>query len=308
MNPIPLPVFDLSANAGAPAERAPAERASAQAASAALEALLEPGLRLALHAGLSYADVDDMVRRLLVQLAPELLRDTNTSQIAVITGLNRKEVQRLVLQRVQANKLALQNAAEAQSPRKRSVASQLFLHWVAQLPAQPQWESLPLTAADGMSFTQLARSAISDVHPRAVLDELLRLGLAAEEGGVVRLLARSFVPNQASDERLALMIENVADHLRGGLQNVRGDAPPQLEQALWGEGLSLASCRELDAAARAEWGKAHDALYAKLLAMPEAGPSEARFRFKVGTYTHATQQQAAEPKPAAQAIKKRRRP
>jgi hypothetical protein len=285
----------------------PAERASAAAASAALEALLEPGLRLALHAGLSYADVDDVVRRLLVQLAPELLRDTNTSQIAVITGLNRKEVQRLVLQRAQTNKLAPQNAADAQSPRKRSVASQLFLHWVAQLQSHPQWESLPLTATDGMSFTQLARSAISDVHPRAVLDELLRLGLAAEEGGMVRLLARNFVPSKASDERLGIMMENVADHLRGGLQNVRGDAPPQLEQALWGDGLSLASCRELDAAARAEWSKAHDVLYAKLLATPEAEPGEARFRFKVGMYAHAAEQQAAAPKPAAQANKKRRR-
>ena len=57
-------------------------------------------------------------------------------------------------------------------------------------------------------------SISSDVRPRAVLDELVRLGMAEEgEDGQIRLLATGFVPRQGFAEMAQLMQDNLHDHL-----------------------------------------------------------------------------------------------
>ena len=46
------------------------------------------------------------------------------------------------------------------------------------------------------SFEQLAQSISRDFHPRSILDELVRLGLADVQAETVRLRATSFVPRE----------------------------------------------------------------------------------------------------------------
>lgn len=274
---------------------------SSRGVGSALARMLEPALALALESGLKHADVDAIVRSVLVGLAERQLGAGNVSQLSVCTGLNRKEVGRL--QRQSKAALALGGSLAAPDfagASKRSVASQVFLHWVQSLDEHPEWVTLPVAGAVAQgpqSFTQLARAVVSDVHPRALLDELGRLGLVQEIDGEARLLTDGFVPTAthsnadhgaaAADASLALLADNVRSHLAAGVANISQNTPKTLEQSLWGEGLSGEDCLALDAAARAAWATAHSLLYQRLLAAPEAQTGQARHRFRLGMYVHA---------------------
>ena len=255
---------------------------SRAAAFAALRLMLRPAVFLALRAGLKYADLDALLRRLLVDLGTHELRRgagsstrLNASAVSVLTGLHRKEVARLSGE---------SDDASAPIPSDtRSAASQVLLRWVREVDARPQHAVLSLAA-----FTDLARSWLSDVHPRAVLDELQRLGLVRESDDEVELLADSFVPVAAGDDRLLLMAENVRAHLETGLHNSLEltASTPRLEQAIWGEGMRQSDCDAVAAMARAEWAKTYESLYTALEAAPEATDGVPKRRMRIGMYVH----------------------
>lgn len=263
---------------------------SPEAAREAIAELLQPVMALALQAGLKYADLDALLREQLLAQAPRVLASENVSQISVLTGLNRKAVAQL--RRGQGS------LARAQSS---TPASQLFTLWRHLSEKEPVWRRLPINAplqeipkararsrrTAPPSFARLARQVSTDVHPRSMLDELLRLGLAQERQGEVELVETAFVPRHDRDERLALATANAAAHLATGIHNCQPEVRPWLEQALWADGISRADCERLDDKARALWASAHRALFDTFAAMPEAAAGEPRHRVRVGIYVHA---------------------
>ena len=69
-------------------------------------------------------------------------------------------------------------------------------------------------ADGGPSFEELSYSVTTDVHPRAVLGELQRLALAElDERDRVRLTAAAYVPHGDRGGMLAMLADNVGDHL-----------------------------------------------------------------------------------------------
>src|SRR5438132_246446 len=75
------------------------------------------------------------------------------------------------------------------------------------------------------SFESLAHSITRDVHPRTLLEELTRLGLARvdDRDGRVHLLHTAFVPRADRDRMLAFLGANVGDHLAAAVDNVQAD-------------------------------------------------------------------------------------
>ncbi len=258
--------------------------------------------QMAMQAGLNHAQLDELWRMAMVEAAGASSK--NVSQVSVATGLHRKEVMRL--QELIDAKLA----GQTPEPKKRPWASQLVLKWADWVSREPHLGVLPLLheAAEVACFAKLSRSVTTDVHPRAVLQELLRLGLVSEAEGRVSLLVAQFVPKGSADDALGVLADNVSDHLQTGLSNIASDVASKrgelagdkwMEQAIWAEGISLADVQKLNATAREAWAHAYRLLYKQLLDTPEAQAPQQRMRVRVGMYVAAAPQAVTAPEPAA---------
>jgi len=257
---------------------------------AALQPLLGPLARLAVARGLSAAALEEALRLALVQAADAqhagLLPHRRVSRISTATGLHRREVTRLV-QRLR------EGDPRAVSPR-RSPASEVFARWCTDprfrdrrghprvLPRQGSSPRRP-------SFEMLAQSVTRDVHPRSLLDELLRLGLATldEARDTVALTADAFVPRGDAGRMLQFLGANVGDHLAAAVDNVLADGRRHLEQAVFADGLSEASLATLRTLIARHWKRLHDELVPALqrqVAQDRNTPG-ARRRLRVGLYS-----------------------
>ena len=110
------------------------------------------------------------------------------------------------------------------------------------------------------SFESLCRELSSDVHPRTVLDELVRLGLVAVEDDGVAPLSGSFLPVAQLDDVTALVSANVADHIAAAVSNLTTSAPRYLEQSVFADGLTQESAALLHHTAREVWAKAFETI------------------------------------------------
>lgn len=206
--------------------------------------LLVPLARLAVARGLTHATVDEMLRAAFVDAAhaayPQLLEHRRVSRISAATGINRREVTRLVESR--------QRRAEP----ARSYPSEAFARWTTHpeyLDKDGRPRDLPRLGA-APSFESLAQSVTRDMHPRSLLEELLRLGLAQHDtaSDVVMLRREAFVPRGDQERMDGFLGANVGDHLSAAVDNVLASGSEHFEQALYADGLSdqsLAALREL---------------------------------------------------------------
>ena len=229
---------------------APAAAAAAldpAALAQAMRQLMEPLATLAIARGIPFVTLEDMLKTAVVDAAraahPNLPGHRVVSRISTVTGINRREVTRLT------------QARNAPPVVHRSPATRVFTKWLAEPSLKtPQGgvKSLPRQGA-APSFEALAQSVTRDVHPRSLLDELCRLGLARIDGDVVHLVRDSFVPKDDSGRMLGFLGSNVGDHLRAAVANVLADSPTHLEQAVFADELSQASVDAFEQRMRTQW-------------------------------------------------------
>jgi hypothetical protein len=238
---------------------------------------------LAVARGLPFSAAYELMKRAFVDAAaaahPGLLPHRRVSRISTVTGINRREVTRLT------------QAAEPARPRGRSIVSELFAHWLTDSRyadaggaprALPRQGTVP-------SFETLAQEITRDVHPRSLLDELLRLGLAThdEASDEVRP-ALSAVPRGDAGRMLGFLGDNVGDHLKSAVDNVLGAGNRHFEQAVFADGLSDESMAWVRERVREQWRTMLAALVPELEqridADGRAGTAPGR-RLRVGLYT-----------------------
>ena len=229
---------------------------------AALARLLAPLAQLVVAKGLPYAVLDEMLRSAVVVTAhsahPGLPAHRRASRVSAATGLNRREVNRL---------LELQSAAAVKatpSPPTRSPAAMVFAHWRSSADYRTRAGAprvLPRTGS-APSFESLAQEVTRDVHPRALLEELLRLNLAAHdvERDTVSLVKANFVPRGDSQRMVQWMGANVGDHFAGAVANLLGRKPEHAEQAIAAEGLCAESVAQVRPLLHAHWQRLTDEL------------------------------------------------
>jgi hypothetical protein len=231
--------------------RPPADADADAAVKAALARLLAPLARLVVAQGLPYAVVDEMLRRAVVTQAhashPGLPEHRRTSRVSVATGLNRREVSRL---------LAPEAAAEATAP-PRSPAAMVFAHWRSNREYRTRAGAprvLPRTGT-APSFESLAQAVTRDVHPRALLEELLRLNLVSHDADrdTVALTQADFVPRGDAERMLQWLGANVGDHLDAAVANVTDASPHHADQAIAAEGLRAESVAQVRPLLQAHW-------------------------------------------------------
>ena len=159
---------------------------------AAILKLLRPLVRMALKRGISYKTFTSLLKWVYYDVAKTDFtiegRKQTQSRISVITGFTRKEVKRLSEQerptsRIQHEKY--NRAAKVISGWRRH--SEYFDEYGSTL-------AIPISG-EGVSFEALVKKFSGDMPPRAVLDELIRLGaVRLETGSRVRLVQEAFTP------------------------------------------------------------------------------------------------------------------
>jgi hypothetical protein len=186
------------------------------------------------------------------------------------------------------------------------LASQVFTRWLTDARYRDR-SGRPRRlerGGGGVSFESLARSVSSDIHPRTVLEELIRLGLVRLDDDKVVPTAQSFVPSQELGELTALFSANTADHLAAGVHNLTLEEPKFLEQSIFATGLSEASVERLHEAARSIWSRAFETMMGEgrdcIAADGEVAESY-RMRFGVYYYGEATHALGAAPEAAERA-------
>ena len=271
-----------------------------QALRQALGGMMAAMARLAVARGLPFAAAEELMKHAFVEAAanahPGLAAHRKVSRISTATGINRREVTRLTQPQAASQRVA----------RSRSLASEVFAHWRTHEPYCNRAGVPQLLPRQGQapSFEALAQEVTRDVHPRSLLDELCRLDLAAWDAAAdtVMLARDAFVPQGDRVRLLGLLGDNVGDHLHAAVDNVLSSDRAHFEQAVFADGLSLASVESIRPAVRELWQALLAALVPALEARVEADadvPAANQRRLRVGLYTYQEGTASSAPSTAA---------
>lgn len=248
-----------------------------------LERVLVPLARLAVARGQPYPVVQELLKRSFVRAARDMQLGTghrDISRLATATGLTRREVTRLTAE------------PDAPAPARSSPATQIFTRWLSDKKLRDRRGRPRALPRQGRapSFETLAASVTRDVHPRSLLEELVRLGLAEHDAksDEVRLKQDAFVPRDDVSRLYALLGQNVGDHLAAGVANVLGEARQHFEQAVFADGLSDASVDVAKKLINAQWRSLLVAIVPELdaLVAADARKSGRRRRLRVGLFSY----------------------
>jgi len=249
-----------------------------------LSRLLVPIARLCLANGITFATADEVLKRAFVQeanaLQPGASEHGMVSRISTATGINRREVTRLT-------KLEAPERAT-----KQPLASEIFARWTTDrayrnLNGEP---SALNRLGPAPSFEALAQTITRDVHPRSMLDELIRLDLVSYDKSLdlVSLTRNDFVPRSDSQQMLNFLGDNVGEHLNAAIANVLNDGNSHLEQAVFADELSAESLEALQPLVMAHWNTLHEKMVPALTSLIEADKLAGRTqdqRVRIGLYT-----------------------
>jgi len=155
--------------------------------------LLAPLARLLLRHGVSHAQFADWSKAAFINQAVRNFgvrnKKPSVSRIAIVTGINRKEVKR-VLELPQE---------EDTGKAKQNRATRVVTGWLQDSDFHDS-KGNPETLDFGVpenSFNLLVKRYGGDVPARAVLDELLRAGTVTRDGEKIRMKQKGYVPHES---------------------------------------------------------------------------------------------------------------
>ncbi len=264
----------------------------------ALEAVLLPLTRLCVAQGLAYDRAEEALKQAFVDAAREAKRAAggvgarDVSQVATATGLSRREVARLSA------------APDASAAAKPSAVNQLYLRWstakkLRDESGQPR--ALPRTGK-APSFETLAGSITRHVHPRSLLDELLRLGMArlSEDGQTVYLEPDRYVPEKDDAQMFGFLGANVGDHLAAASANVIHRDRRHFEQAIFADELSEPTAAAIREIAAQQWQRVLAEVVPELerrVAEDQAAGRSGTHRARLGLFSFSEPENDHEAKP-----------
>jgi len=180
-----------------------------QVLSSAVARLLRPLVRVLLSNGFSFKSFVELARRTYVDVAMSELaipgKKQTASRVSILTGLTRKEVQRI---------LKKDATLETSTGERYNRAARVVTGWVRDSTfTDTGGEPAVLPVEDATKgFNTLVRRYSGDMPARAVLDELLRVGAVERASdGRIRLLARAYVPRASQLDKLGILGTDGAD-------------------------------------------------------------------------------------------------
>jgi len=162
---------------------------------AAYRVMMGPLVRILLRQGISFAEFSEVAKAVYVEVA---LKDFKVSgrkptrtRIAVMTGLTRKEVKRVIDE-------AIKERYELKTSFNR--LTRVLVGWHTDpeftgpygMPLELQYET---AVPSEPTFSELVKRHSGDMSPRSILDELIRVSAVREtDAGWYRVLRRDYIP------------------------------------------------------------------------------------------------------------------
>jgi len=205
----------------------------------AIEQLLRPLFRLLLRQSMSFGAFEEIAKRVYVDVA---LKDFSipgkkptTSRVAVLSGLTRKEVQRLLSEG--------DDEAEQVADRYNR-AARVLSGWGRDadfLDRKGKPRALEVEGEQG--FSALVKRYSGDMPSRAVLDELLRVGAVEQRKDLrLQLVARAYVPQKSAVDKLGILGRDVSDLIETIDHNLQhGATDPLFQRKVMYNAIPLAS-------------------------------------------------------------------
>lgn len=245
-------------------------------------AVAQPLVQWMIKSGIGYNEFALALKPLFLSMAEQELQaldqKTSDSAISLLSGLHRKDVRAFRQESEQHAQSIQLNRAQWSKP---SSANQVYTRWLSSdLPP-----SLPFQGSQS-SFDALAQSVSKDVHPRALLQEMVRLGLVQERGESVHLVKDGFIPDTHQRQARELLSASVADHLAAGVHNIhQSESPKFLEQSVFANELSKESVDQLHALSKRLWERVLKEMVqaASVLCEEDAGCADPH-RFRLGLF------------------------
>jgi hypothetical protein len=264
------------------------QAAAPEMLTAALQRLLRPLVRFLISCSIPFPFTSNLLRGLYIDVAvkefPVAGKPQTDSRITLLTGVHRKDVKRLR----GAPHLALR------APRLASLSSQLIARWTTlpeYLDEQGAPKALPrLPEGSGPCFESLVRALNTDIRPRVVLDEWLRLGIAElDDQDRVHLTVQAFVPPTGSNEMTYYFGRNLHDHVAAAVHNMQGESEPFLERSVNYNNLTPAAVAELTELAKLRGMQVLQEINARALQLQQqdSGLTDASRRINFGLYLFA---------------------
>ncbi len=258
-------------------------------------AMLAPLVRLLVASGVTYPQFTTALKTSFLRAAHAELesgsKKVTDSAISLLSGIHRKDVRALT-----SDGLLRAGGLD----RMQSLPDEIFMRWnndpnYLDVDGMPKVLPMRGRTPEEPSFEQLAQSISRDFHPRSILDELVRLGLAEVQAETVRLRAGSFVPREDFAKTLGYVRTNVADHLAAAAVNLRavkqGAPGPFLEQSIYADELTAESVMELQRLSRRIWESALRRMFAlanERARIDEQGsPGSQAMRMRFGTFFYS---------------------
>ena len=185
-----------------------------QALAVALERILRPLFRIVLRNNMSFKAFLDIAKHTYVQVAASEFRipgkKQSVSRIALLSGLTRKEVQRLLDAPADEDK-------KSEAGERYNRAARVVSGWVrdtdfSDADGNPKVLSLQDSPQNRASFAELVRRFSGDIPFRAVLDELLRVGVVEKlSDSTIQLKTRAYIPESGDTDKLNILGTDVSD-------------------------------------------------------------------------------------------------
>lgn len=207
----------------------------------AIFVVLRPIVKILYRYGIGYREFSEVAKSAFVDVATSDFgirgRPTNTSRVAVMTGLTRKEVSRI--------RKELGTGYPSLSFKGTPLAK-IIHKWYADedfLDSDGAPAVLPFDGKKG-SFVALVRKYGGDVPPGAVRTEMKRMGaLEEEDSGLLRVTRRSVIP-EADHDNLTTALMHSSYAL---MTCIAHNTDPDLSETSWSQFLAYsADIRKLD--------------------------------------------------------------
>lgn len=183
--------------------------------------LLAPLVRLLLRHGISHAQFSNWAKQAFVSEAGSHFgvndKKPTVSRIAIVTGINRKEVKRIQDLPAEVDT----------STAKHNRATRVVTGWLQDREfCDANGNPKPLEYGEPENdFNQLVKRYSGDVPARAVLDELLRVGtVERDDNNIVSMKQKGYVPHESEEAMLKILGDSASDLLETIDHNMASEA------------------------------------------------------------------------------------
>jgi hypothetical protein len=175
---------------------------------AAIVKLLRPLFRVLLRHRMSFGAFEELAKRAYVDVALNDFgipgKKPSISRASILSGLTRKEVQRIV---------SAPPEGDTTIGERYNRAARVLAGWLRDATFHgANGKPMPLDVDGEISFAALVRRHSGDMPARAMLDELERVGAVRRRAdGRIELRTRAYVPKGSAADKLAILGSDVAD-------------------------------------------------------------------------------------------------